>query len=65
MVDWNEIDKEAYLSAMERSPVNDLEIRYLLEQALTDEIDNREVYMKEINVSYLYEGYSEYTTEEL
>ena len=65
VVDWNLVDKEKYLSAMERSPVNDLEIRYLLVDALTDTVDDRELYLKGIDVSYYYEGYSEYTTEDL
>ncbi|AFQ29930.1 Fic family protein [Bacillus thuringiensis] len=65
VVDWNLVEKEAYLSAMERSPVNDLEIRYLLKQALTDDIQNRDVFMKGIDVSYYYEGYTEYNTDEL
>ncbi|PTQ83753.1 cell filamentation protein [Trichococcus patagoniensis] len=65
VVDWNLIDKDAYQSAMERSPVNDLEIRYLISNALTASIDDREVYMKGIDVSYYYEGYTEYTTEDL
>lgn len=65
VVDWNLVDKEKYLSAMERSPVNDLEIRYLLLEALTDKVDDRELYLKGIDVSYYYEGYSEYTTEDL
>ncbi|WP_348921186.1 protein adenylyltransferase Fic [Enterococcus rotai] len=65
VVDWNLIDKEAYLSAMERSPVNDLEIRYLIKNALTAAVDDREVYMKGIDISYYYEGYTEYSTEDL
>ncbi|CZQ95583.1 Hypothetical protein Tpal_1913 [Trichococcus palustris] len=65
VVDWNLIYKENYLSAMERSPVNDLEIRYLLSNALTSSIDDREVYMKGIDVSYYYEGYTEYTVDDL
>lgn len=65
VVDWNLIDKDNYLSAMERSPVNDLEIRYLISNALTASIDDREVYMKGIDVSYYYEGYTEYTTDDL
>ena len=65
VVDWNLTDKENYLSAMKRSPVNDLEIRYLISNALTTSIDDREVYMKGIDVSYYYEGYTEYTTDEL
>lgn len=65
VIDWNLVDKEDYLSAMERSPVNDLEIRYLLLDPLTDKVDDRELYLKGIDVSYYYEGYSEYTTEDL
>lgn len=65
VVDWNKVDKENYLSAMERSPVNDLEIRFLLQNALTESIHDREVYMKGIDVSYYYEGYSEFTTGDL
>lgn len=64
-VDWSKIGKEEYLSAMERSPVNDLEIRTLLESALTPEIDNREVYMKGIQSSYDYEEQSEYDVHKL
>lgn len=65
VVDWNLIDKADYLSAMERNPINDLEIRYLISNALTDKIDDRELYMKGIDVSYFYEGYSEYTIDDL
>ena len=65
VVDWNQVDKEAYLSAMQRSPVNDLEIKVLLRQALTDKVDDRALFLKGIDVSYYYEGYSEYRTEEL
>ncbi|HAX1471087.1 TPA: cell filamentation protein Fic [Enterococcus faecium] len=65
VVDWNLIDKADYLSAMERSPINDLEICYLISNALTDKIDDRELYMKGIDVSYFYEGYSEYTIDDL
>ncbi|MCO5478388.1 Fic family protein [Enterococcus gallinarum] len=65
VVDWNLINKEDYLSAMKRSPINDLEIRYLISNALTDKIDDRELYMKGIDVSYFYEGYSEYTIDDL
>ena len=65
VVDWNLIDKADYLSAMERRPINDLEIRYLISNALTDKIDDRELYMKGIDVSYFYEGYSEYTIDDL
>jgi len=65
VVDWNRVDKEEYLSAMQRSPVKDLEIKTLLKQALTDKIDDRALFMKGIDVSYYYEGYSEFKTEEL
>jgi cell filamentation protein len=65
VVDWNRVDKEEYLSAMQRSPVKDLEIKVLLQQALTDQIDDRALFMKGIDVSYYYEGYSEFRTEEL
>ena len=65
VVDWNKIDKEDYLSAMERSPVKDIEIKHLLKNALTDKIDEREIFMKGINVSYYYEGYDEYDIHKL
>lgn len=65
VVDWNQVDKEEYLSAMERSVVKNLEIKALLKQALTDLIDDRALFMKGIDVSYYYEGYSEFKTEEL
>lgn len=65
VVDWRLVDKEAYLSAMERSPVNDLEIRYLLKEALTDKVNNREVFMKGIDTSYFYEEYMEYRIEDI
>jgi len=61
VVDWNLIDKEGYLSAMERSPINDLEIKHLLKHALTDKIDDREVYIKGIDASYYYEGYNAFS----
>lgn len=61
VVDWIKVDKDSYLSAMERSPVNDLELRYLLSQALTDRIDDREVIFKGIEQSYYYEGYEKPT----
>jgi len=64
-VDWNRVDKEEYLSAMQRSVVKDLEIKFLLKQALTDHIDDRALFMKGIDISYYYEGYSEFKTEEL
>ena len=65
VVDWSKVDKEDYLLAMERSPVKDVEIKSLLKAALTDQIDDREVYMKGIDASYHYEGYNVYKTEEL
>lgn len=65
VVDWNRVDKEDYLSAMERSVVKDVEIKALIKQALTDQIDDRALFMKGIDVSYFYEGYSEFKTEEL
>lgn len=65
VVDWSKVDKEDYLMAMERSPIKDLEIKYIIEKALTDRVDDREVYMKGIDASYAYEGYSIYRTEEL
>jgi cell filamentation protein len=65
VIDWNQEDKEEYLSAMQRSPVKDVEIKALLKQALTDKIDDRALFMKGIDVSYFYEGYSEFKTEEL
>lgn len=65
VVDWNRVDKEDYLSAMQRSPVKDLEIKTLLKAALTDQIHDRALYMKGIDVSYYFEGYSEFKTEEL
>ncbi len=65
VVDWSRIDKEDYLLAMERSPIKDIEIKVLLKDALTDKINDREVYMKGIDASYHYEGYNVYKTEEL
>ncbi|EPI5750043.1 protein adenylyltransferase Fic [Enterococcus faecalis] len=65
VVDWNLIDKEDYLSAMERSPVKDLEIKYLILNALTDKINDREIFMKGIDISYYYEGYTEYNVDDL
>lgn len=64
IVDWNLIDKNDYLLAMERSPVKDIEIKHLLKNALTDQIDERNVFMKGIDVSYYYEGYDEYDIHE-
>ena len=65
VVDWSKVDKEDYLLAMERSPIKDIEIKHLLKSALTDEIDSREIYMKSIDHSYYYEGYTTFKTEEL
>ena len=65
VVDWSRIDKEDYLLAMERSPIRDIEIKHLLKEALTDKTDDREVYMKGIDHSYYYEGYTTYKTEDL
>lgn len=65
VVDWNQVDKDDYLSAMARSVVNDVEIKALLKSALTDQIDNRSLFMTGIDVSYFYEGYSEFKTEDL
>ena len=65
VIDWSTVDKTEYLLAMERSPIRDLEIKYLLKNALTDRIDDRLVYMKGIDASYRYEGYTAYKTEDL
>ena len=65
VVDWSRVDKEDYLLAMERSPIKDVEIKVLLKAALTNEINSREVYMKGINHSYYYEGYTTFKAEEL
>ena len=65
VVDWSKVDKEDYLLAMERSPIKDVEIKVLLKGALTDEINSRAVYMKGIDHSYYYEGYTTFKTEEL
>ena len=65
VVDWNKVNKEDYLLAMERSPIKDVEIRELLKPALTSEINDREVYMKGIDASYNYEGYFTYRTKDL
>ena len=65
VVDWNLINNEDYLSAMERSPVKDLEIKYLISNALTDKINDREIFMKGIDISYYYEGYTEYNVDDL
>lgn len=65
VVDWSKVDKEDYLLAMERSPIKDIEIKYLLKNALTIDINSREVYMKGIDHSYYYEGYTTFKTEDL
>lgn len=65
VVDWSRIDREDYLLAMERSPIRDIEIKHILKGALTDEINDREVYMKGIDRSYYYEGYAVFKTEDL
>ena len=65
VVDWSLVEKEDYLLAMERSPIRDIEIKYLLKKSLTDQIDSRDVYMKGIDHSYYYEGYITYKTEKL
>lgn len=65
VIDWSKIDKEDYLQAMERSPIKDIEIKYILKQALTDDINSREIFMKGIDHSYYYEGYTTFKTEEL
>lgn len=65
VVDWSLVDKEDYLLAMERSPIKDVEIKVLLKVALTDKVNDREVYMKGIDASYHYEGYNVYKTENI
>ena len=65
VVDWSRVDKEDYLLAMERSPIKDIEIKYVLKNALTNEINNRELYMKGIDHSYYYEGYNTFVTGDL
>ncbi len=65
VIDWSLVDKEDYLLAMERSPIRDIEIKYLLERALTDKVNDHEVYIKGIDHSYYYEGYSVYKMQEL
>ena len=64
-IDWSQIDKEKYLSAIERSPVNDLEIKAVLAEALTDDINNRELFMKGLDHSYYFEGYQLFKSEDL
>ncbi len=65
VIDWSKVDKQDYLLAMERSPIKDIEIKFLLKKALTDKINDREVYMKGIDASYYYEGYNVFRTESL
>lgn len=65
VIDWSKVDKEDYLLAMERSPIRDIEIKHILKAALTDQVDSREMYMKGIDHSYYYEGYTTFKTEEL
>lgn len=65
VIDWSKVDKEDYLLAMERSPIRDIEIKHILRAALTDEINSREVYMKGIDHSYYYEGYTTFKAKEL
>lgn len=65
VVDWSLVDKDDYLLAMERSPIKDIEIKHILRQALTDKINDREIYMKGIDYSYYYEGYAIYKAEDL
>ncbi len=65
VIDWSKIDKEDYLLAMERSPIKNIEIKILLQNALTDKINDRDVYMKGIDASYRYEGYNVYKAEDL
>lgn len=65
VVDWSKVDKNDYLLAMERSPIKDVELKYLLQSALTDKVNDRDVYMKGLDASYNYEGYSEFKSNEL
>ena len=65
VVDWSQVDKDDYLLAMERSPIRDIEIKHVLSKAMTDKINDREMYMKGIDHSYYYEGYTVYKTDEL
>lgn len=64
VIDWSKVDKDSYLLAMERSPIRDIEIKHILKQALTDKVNDRELYMKGIDYSYYYEGYAAYKSEE-
>ena len=65
VIDWSKVDKEDYLLAMERSPIKDIEIKHILNTALTDKINVREIYLKGIDHSYHYEGYTSFKTDEL
>ncbi|MFA1014532.1 protein adenylyltransferase Fic [Dubosiella newyorkensis] len=65
VIDWSKVDKEDYLLAMERSPIRDIEIKHVLKQALSQEVESREMFMKGVDHSYFYEGYYAYKTEEL
>ena len=65
VIDWSSVDKDDYLLAMQRSPIRDIEIKYVLKNALTNEINNRDMYMKGIDTSYYYEGYTTYKASEL
>ena len=65
VIDWNLVDKNDYLSAMQRSVIKDIEIKFLLKKALTNKVDDRAIFMKGIDVSYYYEGYNEFSTIEL
>ncbi len=65
VIDWSKVDKEDYLLAMERSPIRDIEIKHILKNALTSDVNSREIYMKGIDHSYYYEGYTTFKTEEL
>ena len=65
VIDWSKVDKEDYLLAMERCPIKDIEIKHILKNALTDKINDRELYMKGIDNSYHYEGYTAFKVEEL
>ena len=65
VVDWSKVDKNDYLLAMERSPIKDVELKYLLQSALTDKVNDRDVYMKGVDASYNYEGYSEFKSNAL
>ena len=65
VIDWSKVDKDDYLLAMERSPIKDIEIKHLLINALTDDINNHEIYMKGIDHSYYYEGYTMFKADDL